>query len=160
MCWPKPWSCCTATVTADFTNVADVTGDDPNGDPVTDTDDAEVDAINPAIDIQKTPDLQTLVAGDDATFTITVTNDSTFEPVTLDALVDSDFGDLNGQGNCLADGSITLQPGETYTCSFVGAVAGSAGSTHVVEIRAQRREGLEMLQHLGLLLHGLGFEVD
>ena len=41
---------------------------------MSDSDTADVDAINPAVDIQKTPDLQTLLAGEDAVFSITVTN--------------------------------------------------------------------------------------
>ena len=66
---------CTMTAGAvDFTNTADVTGADPNGDPVTDSDTADVDVINPAIDIQKTPDYQQVLANGTATFTITVTN--------------------------------------------------------------------------------------
>ena len=61
-------------VRADFTNVADVTGDDPNGVPVEDSDDAAVDVINPAIAIEKTPDSQQARSGDTVTFTIVVTN--------------------------------------------------------------------------------------
>ena len=41
---------------------------------VGDSDTAGVDVIAPSIEIDKTPDLQTILSGDDATFTITVTN--------------------------------------------------------------------------------------
>ena len=51
-----------------------MTGNDPNGDPVTDSDDADVVVVNPAIDIQKTPDYQQVLANGTATFTITVEN--------------------------------------------------------------------------------------
>ena len=97
------------------------------------SDDAFVELlpVPPVISATKTPDPTEVVApGGDVTFTITITNESTFEPVTLDALVDSVYGDLDGQGSCLADGSITLQPGQTYTCRFTAEVTGSAGSTH------------------------------
>ena len=73
---------CTMTVTGDVTNVATTVGQpsDNNGTPlpgttpVTDNDDAVVDAINPSILIEKTPDLQHVVVGQTATFTIVVTN--------------------------------------------------------------------------------------
>ncbi len=73
---------CTVTVTGDFTNVANASGQpsDSNGqplpgtDPVTDDDTAVVDSINPSILIEKTPDLQYVVVGQMATFTIKVTN--------------------------------------------------------------------------------------
>ncbi len=87
--------------------------------------------MDPVISVTKSPSPDTLAApGGDVTFTVSVTNESTFEPVTLDALVDSIYGDLDGTGNCLADSSITLQPGETYRCRFTENVTGSAGSVH------------------------------
>ena len=73
---------CTMTVTGDVTNVATTVGRrrtitarrSPGTNPVTDNDDAVVDAINPSIMIEKTPDLQHVVVGQTATFTIVVTN--------------------------------------------------------------------------------------
>ncbi len=64
-------------VTADFTNVADVIADEPAGGTVTDSDDAIVDVIDPAITIAKTPDTRTVLTGDDVTFTITVPTPAT-----------------------------------------------------------------------------------
>ena len=61
-------------MTADFTNVADVTAVHAAGGTVGDSDTADVTVLFPGIDIQKTPDLQTVLAGEDATFTITVAN--------------------------------------------------------------------------------------
>ena len=61
-------------MTADFTNIATVTADNPLGGTITVSDDAEVDVVSPGVEIQKTPDLQQVVTGGDATFTITVTN--------------------------------------------------------------------------------------
>jgi uncharacterized repeat protein (TIGR01451 family) len=66
---------CTAPVTSGFTNVATVTGDDPNGDPAPpDQDDALVEALFPAIAIDKSPDAQRVVVGRSALFTIEVSN--------------------------------------------------------------------------------------
>ena len=82
---------CTASgVAADFTNIASVTADHPAGGSVSDSDTADVDVIAPAIDIQKTPDLQQILSGDDATFTITVTNTGDVTLSNLD-LTDTDF---------------------------------------------------------------------
>ena len=69
------YSCSLAGVATDFTNTATVDASDPLGGSVTDDDDAVVDVVNPGIDIQKTPDTQTILTGDVATFTITVTNE-------------------------------------------------------------------------------------
>ncbi|MBN1642890.1 MAG: pilus assembly protein [Anaerolineae bacterium] len=52
--------------------------------------------------------------GDDVTFTFSV-NNTGVEDLTLTALSDSFFGDLNGQGTCAVGG--VLSPGTSYTCS-------------------------------------------
>lgn len=80
---------CSGSAQSSFTNIASVTGTPPVGDPVSDSDDAGVIVMNPGIDIQKTPDTQTILSGEDAIFTIvvTVTGDSTLTNVTVsDAL--------------------------------------------------------------------------
>ncbi len=69
------YSCTLAGVVADLVNTATVDASDPLGGSLTDDDDAAVDVVNPGVDIQKTPDAQTVLSGDVATFTITVTND-------------------------------------------------------------------------------------
>ena len=68
------YTCDLASVPADFTNTAAAVGTDPIGSTVTDSDTADVTVLQGAIDIQKTPDIQTVIAGDVATFTIIVTN--------------------------------------------------------------------------------------
>jgi uncharacterized repeat protein (TIGR01451 family) len=68
------YECTVEGATEDFTNVATTTGEDEDGNVVTDDDDAEVDVLAPSIDIEKTPDDQTVLAGRTAVFTITVTN--------------------------------------------------------------------------------------
>ena len=115
------------------TDIVSGVAQDDEANAVDASDDAFVELlpVPPVISATKTPNPTEVVApGGDVTFTITITNESTFEPVTIDGLEDSVYGDLNGRGTCLADGSITLQPGQTYTCRFTAEVTGSAGSTH------------------------------
>jgi len=83
------YTCSVANVTAGFTNSATATGHPPVGPDVTSTDTAVVtvptanvssccsggeSTTHPAIDVQKTPDTQTVVSGATVTFTITVKN--------------------------------------------------------------------------------------
>ena len=115
------------------TDVVTGTARDDEGNPASASDNAVVELlpVPPVISATKTPNKTEVTApSEDATFTITITNESPFEPVTIDGLDDSVYGDLNGQGTCLADGSVTLQPGQTYTCRFTAAVTGSGGDTH------------------------------
>ena len=111
------YSCSTTAGADDFTNIASVSGDDPLGNPVTDSDTADVDVINPAITIAKTPDSQQVVSGDDATFTITVTNtgDVALTDVTVgDALAP----DCDNTFATLAAGAV-----ESYSCTVTGVTA-------------------------------------
>jgi uncharacterized repeat protein (TIGR01451 family) len=116
---------CTSTLTVDTTNVGTATGNDDEGNPATDTDDAVVDVVNPAIAVDKTADRQTAEPGQVITYTYVVTNpgDDPLKPVTLadDKCAPVTFvsGDADGDG--------ALDPGESwrYTCV---ATAGAAGS--------------------------------
>lgn len=65
---------CETIASGDFDNIITATGYDPNGGAVVATDSAHVDAINPSIKIEKTPNLQRVVAGKPVTFSVTVTN--------------------------------------------------------------------------------------
>ena len=109
------------------TDVVTSTVQDSYGQTATDTDDATVTVtdVKPTISVVKTAD-PTVVdePGGDVTFTVQVTNNSV-EPVTLTDLTDDVYGDLGGQGTCATGGVIAA--GGTYSCSFTGAVSGSAG---------------------------------
>jgi uncharacterized repeat protein (TIGR01451 family) len=112
----ETYSCTMTTGATDFTNTANATATDPLGNPVTDNDTADVDVIDPAIDIQKTPDTQQVVAGGTATFDITVTNtgDVALDGVTVSDAVAPDCGAAIGT---LAAGAST-----SYSCTMtVGA---------------------------------------
>ncbi len=65
---------CEVIAYGDFNNIATVTGYDPHGGAVVDTDEAYVDTINPSIKVEKTPSVTWAVPGKPVVFTITVTN--------------------------------------------------------------------------------------
>ena len=59
-------------------------------------------------------------------YTIRVTNTSQgTDPVTLTSLVDTVYGDLNGQGSCATGGVIAS--GATYECTLNESHTGVAG---------------------------------
>jgi uncharacterized repeat protein (TIGR01451 family) len=113
------YQCTIANVTADFTNVANVRGTPPAGPDVTDTDDAVVDVIGPAITIAKTPDSQTVIAGSTVTFTIRVTNSGDV------VLTNVSVNDPLAPG-CNRANLGSLNPGQStgYTCSVSNVTAG------------------------------------
>ncbi|MFW2381176.1 MAG: DUF7507 domain-containing protein, partial [Acidimicrobiales bacterium] len=106
------YTCTLDNVTADFTNIASVDGTDALGNPVSDSDDAAVDVIDPAIDIQKTPDAQSVVLGGTATFDITVTNTG---DVDLSGVAVSDPAAPGCDANL---GSLAVGASSTYSCTL------------------------------------------
>ena len=72
-----------------------------------------------------------LETGANVEFTFTVTNNSA-EEATLDSLVDNQFGDLNGQGDCFVPQA--LAPGGQYTCSVTVFIQGDADEGIIVRI--------------------------
>ncbi|MCK5376555.1 MAG: DUF11 domain-containing protein, partial [Acidobacteria bacterium] len=72
------YTCTTGALFADLTNIASVTAETPAG-TVEASSTALVDVIDPAIEISKTPDVQLVLPGGTASFTVTVTNPGTDE---------------------------------------------------------------------------------
>lgn len=62
------------------------------------------------------------------TFTLTVTNSSAVDAVTLTSLTDSVLGNLNGQGSCALPGA-ALPSGGVYTCAYSDTITGAAGDS-------------------------------
>ena len=86
-------------------------------------DDATValtDAL-PTLVVTKSANPDKVEAGTAVTFTVSVRNTSA-EPVWLTSLTDSIYGDLDGVGSCVADGSVQIAPGATYVCAFSAVV--------------------------------------
>jgi len=130
----------TATVSGSFgdvhTNTVTATVEDDDGSEGTDSDDASVgfDDVLPEIEVTKTASESIAdVSGTDITFTVTVEN-LTAEAATLDALTDSIYGDLDGQGTCATGG--TIAAGDTYTCSFTESVSGNDNDVHTNTVTA------------------------
>ena len=119
----------TDTVTADAT--------DDDGASLSGSDDATVTITNASssIVVNKSANPTTVPApGGDVTFSVHIENTSSADAITIDSLVDNVFGDLNGQGTCATP--FTLQPGQTYDCSFVAHVSGDAGDSHTDTVTA------------------------
>ncbi len=108
---------CSVTPSADFVNTADVTATDPVGGTVTDSDTADVDVIAPALAIAKTPDLQSVPLGGDATFTIEVTNTGDVD------LTDVTIADPAAPACDTTIASLATGASTSYTCSLVGITA-------------------------------------
>ena len=139
----------TATFTGNagdsHTNVVTAMAVDDDGSSATDSDDAVVSLtdVKPTVSVDKTADPTVLdEPGGSVTFTVVVTNTS-FEPVTLDSLVDDVHGDLAGQGTC-ATGD-TIAPAASYTCTFSATVSGNAGDfeTDIVTAVVSDDEGTD-----------------
>jgi len=99
------------------------------------------DVINErlALAVQKIANPTTVPeAGGDVTFTFRATNHGS-AAVALTALNDSRFGNLHGQGSCIADGSKSLAVGERYQCTVVKRIAGDVGSPHTNTVTATVR---------------------
>ena len=72
--------------------------------------------------------------GGDVTFSVSIRNTSSGDPLTLVSLIDDLHGNLDGQGSCSIPQ--TLSPADTYSCSFVVTVSGNAGEQEVDTITA------------------------
>ena len=119
------------------TDVVTASGTDDDGNPVSDEDDATVRItdVGSSILVTKSATPTSLPEpGGNATFDVTVKNTSAVDSVTISSLTDDVYGNLDGKGTC--DVPQTLAPGASYDCSFSGAVAGNAGSSHTDVVTA------------------------
>ena len=113
------------------TDVVTASGTDDDGKQLSGSDDAVVTITNvpSSIAVTKSANPTSIQEpGGTATFSVSVTNTSAVDSVTISSLSDNIYGNLDGKGTC--DVPQTLAPGASYSCSFSGAVSGSAGSTH------------------------------
>ena len=120
------FTCSLAGVSTDFTNVATVTGSD-GARTVSDTATADVVALSPGLEINKTPDAQVIDSGDTASFTITVTN------IGATTITGIEVRDPVAPG-CDADiGTLTAGDSTSYDCALAD-VTESFVNTAIVSV--------------------------
>ena len=129
------YTCVAEGVLADFTNVAVATGEDPEGNPVTDDDDATVNVLAPGIDITKSPDDQTIVVGRDVVFTIEVRNSGDVDLVNV-VISDPRTPSCDRTIDALAVGEVV-----TYECTAQAVIE---PFTNVVSVVAEDEQGNEV----------------
>ncbi len=102
-----------------------------------DKDDAKVIIVDklPEIKVVKSADpTEVKEPGGNVKFTVVVYNESNAQdPLILKQLVDDIHGDLNGQGDCSVPQ--TIQPGESYSCSFTALVQGKEGDSETDTVK-------------------------
>ncbi len=116
------------------TDVATVTVSDDDGNTANDDDDATVTftdlpssiAVDKAASVGSVPE-----PGAPVTYTVTITNTSSADSVTLGSIVDAVDGGPAGAvgGTCAARIGTVLVPGGSTTCTFTMDVTGDAGAT-------------------------------
>jgi hypothetical protein len=119
------------------TNIVTATGVDDDGVPVQDDDVATVviDNIPSRIEVIKTANPYWMYyPGGNVTFAVKISNLSTVDTVLIQSLVDSVYGDLNGQGSCFVPQALGV--GASYSCSFDKMVAGEPDTTHTNVVTA------------------------
>ncbi|WP_439106456.1 DUF7507 domain-containing protein [Congregibacter sp.] len=122
-------------------DVVTASGQNGAGTPVQASDTAEVTLLN-----QRPPNGENIVVvksaspnivnapGAPVEFTIQVQNNSV-ETLELTSLVDSVFGDLDGQGDCAVGSSFDAQT--SYSCRFTANVNGSGPGLHINTVSAE-----------------------
>jgi uncharacterized repeat protein (TIGR01451 family) len=133
----------TASDADPLVNVATATGEDKNGNTVTDDDTATVDILHPAIDIEKSGPASA-TQGDTLTYTLEVTNPGDIEfasdqVVVTDPQCDDQPTLVSKNGDASPQ---ALNPGDrwTYTCSHVTTTSESS-VTNVATVTGKDRNG-------------------
>ena len=119
------------------TNVATVTSLDDEETEATASDDEDVDVVDVPSSVTISKDAAPSVipeTGGEVTFTITVTNTSPTDTLTLTGLVDDVFGDLSEA--CALSSALALAPGQSTTCSFTELLLGMPDVPHIDVVTA------------------------
>jgi uncharacterized repeat protein (TIGR01451 family) len=127
------YSCSVSNVQSGFVNTATATGTPPTGPDVTDSDDATVTVDAPSITVEKDPPTQTIRSGDDASFTITVTNSGNTDLSDV-GVTDANCTLSGPSGDTGNDGILSVGESWTYTCSTQNVVA---DFTNTVDVEAE-----------------------
>ncbi|MBN1889384.1 MAG: DUF11 domain-containing protein, partial [Thermoflexales bacterium] len=134
----------------DFTNIATATGTPPVGPDVTDTDPADVDVINPGLDVHKTVSLSRVAPTQVVTYMLTATNtgDVPLDPVVFTDTMDAGLTYIPGtaspapsvSGQVLtwldANAGVPLAPGAVLRLTFQARVTTTTGTYRNVVVAA------------------------
>ncbi len=118
----KPISCSVTMGDDDVTNTVTATGHDPNGNPVTATDEAPAKVAKPAIDLQKKAD-PTIRPGGTVTFTLVVRNTGNVE------LVDVDVTDPAYPACARKFPRLPVAGQQEWTCTTIAPASGAVSNT-------------------------------
>ncbi len=108
----------------------------------------ETNEITTTIEVTVTPDKDSIFSsGAEMEFIVTIKNLSD-EPITIEKLTDSVFGELEGDDNCKVGSTLKARKDCTFT--FVGSIKGKAGDTHtntvVVAVKGTQEAGEEPVE--------------
>ena len=131
----------TATAAGQYANIGTVGGEDPNGDPVSDTDPSHYFGIDPSLTLEKltdgvdadTPTGPQLALGDTVTWTYQITNDGDVDLSNV-RLVDDQEGVITipAAGSIPGDdGDGVLQVGESWSITHTGTVTATGQYTNI-----------------------------
>ena len=92
--------------------------------------------VGPSISVDKSANPTSIQEpGGNVTFTVVVKNTSEFDPITITSLSDDVYGNLDTKGTCSVPQD--LDPGDSYTCQFTGAVSGTGEDEGENSVEAQ-----------------------
>ena len=86
-----------------------------------------------SINVWKTANPAFVESGNTVIFRLAVFNTSARDTITITTMQDDVFGNLDGQGDCSVPSLVV--PGNSYSCTFPGIVAGAAGTRHTNTIQ-------------------------
>lgn len=121
------------------TDTVTATGIDARNNPISGSDTATVTIsdLQPAITVVKLASpTEVFEPGGPVSFSIKVTNNSAgSDPVTMNSLTDSIYGNLDGKGDCAVP-QVLAGNGGSYSCSFTANVAGNYADTETDTVTA------------------------
>jgi len=118
-------------LTQTTTNTATVTGQDPLGNPVTDSDSTAVNVISPAIEVTVTPDQTTIYSGQAVTYTYRITNTGDVA-LTGVILIDDNGTPVDSSDDITVCQDITLAAGRTTSCGCSATLTQTTTNTATV----------------------------
>ena len=129
-------------------NIATAEGQDTQGRPVRSQDSADVLVVDAPsrLTLTKTANpTEVDEPGGQVIFQVTLRNEGSVDVITVDTMLDSVYGNLNGKGSCILPQ--TLNPGAEYTCQFSATVTGNGGDheTDVVIASGQDDDGNDLI---------------